>query len=376
MQPTPVLLMVRALGIGGSERQMAIIAAALDRTRFEPHVACMYPEGLRAQELRDAGVPIFELSLRSFKSPAGLIQAAFALDRYIRRHGIRLVHSFDYPTSLFAAPALRLLHSPAVILSSQRSHRELYSTALHRLVRLTDKLVRGIVVNSTQLRQHLIEDEKISGDRIHLCYNGIALDLFQPPAAPVQRSGSLQSASVVIGVVCALRPEKDLATLVRAFALVSAADAGLRLLIVGDGPCKADLQTLASELGIEHQTVFIPAASNVVPWLHAIDIFVLPSTSEAFSNSLMEAMASGCAAVASRVGGNPELVHDDVTGLLFEKQNPSDLARCLTRLLADAPMRRRLGEAGSAFINSHFSIAAAAACMGSLYTELLAAKRR
>ena len=119
----PVLLMAYELNQGGSERQMTEIAKALDRSRFEPHVGCLRPEGLRGRELRDAGVPILHLAVPSFASPAA-ISAAWQLVRYIRRHKIRLVHTYDYPLTVFAVPVARFL-TPAIVASSTRGHREL-----------------------------------------------------------------------------------------------------------------------------------------------------------------------------------------------------------------------------------------------------------
>ena len=127
----------------------------------------------------------------------------------------------------------------------------------------------------------------------------------------------MRDAALVVGVVCVLRPEKGLETLLDAFAEVHAIEPGLKLAIVGSGPCLPDLQERARALGIIERCVFEPATPRVADWLRGIDIFVLPSLSEALSNSLMEAMACGCTVAASRVGGNPELVAHGETGMPF-----------------------------------------------------------
>ena len=111
--------------------------------------------------------------------------------------------------------------------------------------------------------------------------------------------------------------------------------------------CKADLQTQARTLGIGDDCVFVPAKADVAEWLRSIDIFVLPSLSEGLSNSLMEAMACGCCAVASRTGGNIELVTDGRTGWLFEPGNAAELTSCSrtpdhTRCATEGYRRRRM----------------------------------
>src|SRR6185295_14850716 len=138
------------------------------------------------------------------------------------------------------------------------------------------------------------------------------------------------------------RPEKSLATLVEAFAEVLKHDPRLKLLLVGDGPVKEQVRQHVRELGIHASTVFQPATRDVPRWMRSIDIFVLPSLFEAFSNALMEAMASGCAVVASNVGGNPELVTDHETGLLYPAADTAALAERLTELINNAELRARL----------------------------------
>src|SRR5438105_7900002 len=95
-RPSPVLLLIRALHYGGTERQLTEIAKALDRSRFVPHVGCFVSNGVRAQELLSAGVPVAEFPVRSFLSPS-LLWGAFHMSRYMRQHQIELVHTFDVP---------------------------------------------------------------------------------------------------------------------------------------------------------------------------------------------------------------------------------------------------------------------------------------
>jgi glycosyltransferase involved in cell wall biosynthesis len=181
----------------------------------------------------------------------------------------------------------------------------------------------------------------------------------------------LRDASLVVGVVCVLRPEKALETLLDAFAEVRGIEPGMKLAIVGSGPCLPDLQERARALGILGQCVFEPATPHVAEWLAGIDIFVLPSVSEALSNSLMEAMACGCTVAASRVGGNPELVVEGETGMLFEPRDAAGLAQTLRLLIREPALRKELGRNAAGAIAGRFSLAASARRMGEIYTALL-----
>jgi glycosyltransferase involved in cell wall biosynthesis len=278
------------------------------------------------------------------------------------------VHAFDYPLTIFAVPVARLL-SQASVLSSQRSHRELIPERYRRPVRITDHLAAAVVVNCEFIRRHLEQDERVPAGSLRLCYNGIDLNEFQP--GDRARLPGCSPDALVIGTVCALRPEKGLTTLLDAFARLRAMHSGLRLVIVGSGSMLGQLKSQAGLLGIVADCTFVPATERVSGWLRSIDIFVLPSRSEGLSNSLLEAMACGCCPVASNVGGNPELVRDEETGLLFEPGDAAGLCAALETLVNNETLRRRLAAAATQSIHERFSIRASAERMGDIYAEFI-----
>jgi glycosyltransferase involved in cell wall biosynthesis len=237
------------------------------------------------------------------------------------------------------------------------------------LLRMSDVLADAVLVNCAAIRDQLVSKYSIPEARIHLCYNGIDTKTFS------FRSARAES-QIIIGGVYALRPEKDLETLLDAFARVHAKHAETRLLIVGSGAVESKLRQRARVLGIESICRFHPSSADVTKWFHEIDIFVLPSRSEALSNSLMEAMACGCACIASRVGGNPELVQDGKTGLLFSSGDAQDLALQIETLVLNPEMRVRLASTAAARIRTEFSIESAARRMGEIYGDLVSSAAR
>lgn len=359
--------MARELALGGSERQLCEIAKAMDRSRFEPHVACFRADGFRGDELRVAGVPILEVPVGSFLS-ASVLAGAGRLGRYLDRRRIRIVHAFDLPLTIFGVPVARAFRTP-LVLSSQRSHRDLAPGLRRHLRRLADFVVDGLVVNCRSVCRQLIEEEHVPAGLIHLCYNGLDITRFYPGERC--RPPALRDASLVIGVLCAFRREKALSTLLEAFARIRVLRPGLKLLLVGDGPLRKDLQEHSARLGLAENCHFEPATADVARWLHAIDVFVLPSVSEALSNSLMEAMACGCCTVASRVGGNPELVTHERTGLLFDAGDVAGLTACLDRLIEQPELAHELAAAGASRIRENFSTQASARRMEEIYIGLI-----
>ena len=368
--PIPILLTVRELHHGGIENDVTKLAIHLDRSRFEPHVATYQTEGMRFEELQQAGIPVLRLPVSSLASFSAL-SAANCLRRYIREHGIRLVHSFD-PSAVFVLPIARALRVPAVLCSTL-GHRDLLNGRTRRQLRWIDKIVDTVVVNCEALRAHMMNDERFRPADIAICHNGVNTSVFHP-AAQFANTSCAPNAPFVIGTVCVLRPEKDIGLLQQAFARIRHLIPRAKLQIVGSGPELSRLQELSGHLGIESACEFLPSTRQVPEVLRSFDIFVLCSTSEGFSNALLEAMACGCCVVGSRVGGTPEMIGNDERGLLFRSGDASDLAEKLARLIDDAQLRRDLANRAASFARQNLSIEAATRRMTTIYLATLRRK--
>jgi glycosyltransferase involved in cell wall biosynthesis len=330
--------MVRELGIGGCERDLTKIAIGLDRGRFEPHIACLSPDGPRSSELRAARVPIIALPTRSLISRS-LIQGAKLLGRYIREHRIQLAHAFDAPMEFIGLPICRLYGVPGVI-KSHLWYRNMTQPRYRMLFAMMDRITDAIVVNSEAARNDLTS-YGVPVSKTYLCNNGVDTATFhpRPDETPME---AVRDASLVIGCVCAIRQEKRLDLLMKAFARVQTLCPGMKLLLVGSGPLQSEIEKLRTELGLTDVCHMAPTQEDVATWMRSIDIFVQASDSESFPNALLEAMACGCCIVASRVGGIPELVTDKEDGLLFAPGNVDDLVEKLTCVIQKEDLRSTL----------------------------------
>ena len=365
--PIPVLLMVRELTIGGCERDLTKLAKHLNRAQFTPHVGCFHPDGYRADELREAGIPIVVFPVRSFYSYSAL-RAARLMRSFLHDRQIQVVHPFDVPTDIFAVPVAYFCRVPA-ILSCQLSFRNMYTPLYRRALKWIDPLADRIVVNSNAVRQDLITGEGLRPERVSLCYNGVDTDIFFP--VPAGQRPSVPGASLVIGSLCVLREEKRLDLLLAAFAKIRHLRLGMKLLIVGSGPMLETLETQSRELGIRADCVFEPAQSDVATWFQRMDIFVTPSRSESFPNALLEAMACGCAPVGSKVGGIPELIEHGRNGFVFESGSVEDLSAQLEQLVASDALRKEFGAAAAETARARFSMEVHVKTTQDLYRELL-----
>jgi glycosyltransferase involved in cell wall biosynthesis len=185
-----------------------------------------------------------------------------------------------------------------------------------------------------------------------------------------QRLG-LGKAGLVIGAVGRLVSIKDHMTLLKAAEILISREMPVQVLLVGSGPELAKLEEfVAASSRLSGRVVFAGAVSDVAPLLNAVDIFVLPSLSEGMSNTLLEAMASSLPVVATRVGGNSELVEEDRSGWLFEPGDVMALTAILERIARDSDLRGQLGQAARHRAVQNFSLEGMIKSYRDLYVEL------
>lgn len=216
---------------------------------------------------------------------------------------------------------------------------------------------------SVDLQRWLIETVRAPEQRVHQIYNGVDTQRFHPRGTQrplLGPEGFLPEDGLVVGAVGRMQTVKDQLTLVRAFLQllenVPVARKRVRLVMVGDGPLRAASFQLLQNAGAAH-LAWLPGEREDIPdLLRSLDIFILPSIAEGISNTILEAMASGLPVIATRVGGNPELVHEGITGMLTPASDPAALAAALQMYLDHPALVVAHGQAGRKKVESTFSI--------------------
>jgi sugar transferase (PEP-CTERM/EpsH1 system associated) len=306
----------------------------------------------------------------------GLDPYAFLkLTRLLRQLRPSIVHSRNWG-AFDAVVAARLAGVPAVIHGEhgrEAADPDGLNRRRNRLRRLVAPLVSQFVTVSEDLRHWLVTTVKLPPAKVVTIHNGVDVSRF---AAGDRNAGrdtlGLASRAVIVGTVGRLDPVKDHAGLVEACAALRAARPETELVIVGEGPCRATVEHRIVELGLSGH-VHLPGLSRAVPvLLRGFDVFVLSSLAEGISNTVLEAMATGLPVVATRVGGNPELVHDGVTGTLVTPGDPLALAAAIRAYVDDPALRARHGEAGRRRALEHFTVDRMAEAYRGLYTSLRA----
>jgi glycosyltransferase involved in cell wall biosynthesis len=359
--------MVREMNLGGIEYDVSKLARHIDRSRFQPHVACYLPHGVRKDEVSRAGIPIVHIPVASLRSRSTL-RSALTFRRYIKKHRIQIVHAFDLPTDIFGVP-LAILSGAPVAIASQLWFHDVTSGqwVTRQLFDISLRLSSAVYVNCQAIKQQLVERLNLDEKRVYVAHNGVETDVFHPPS-PGRRSGG---STLTIGTVAVFRPVKDLQLLLHAFARLHRRRPAVRLVVAGSGPMLSDLEACRQELQLTDVCQLVPPPESTAETMRSIDIFVSASRAEGCSNALIEAMACGCCPVASRVGGTPELVAHGERGLLFETGNTEDLFAKLHFLVENPTLMLRFGDAAATFARTSLSVQAYVRHLSEFYQSLL-----
>ena len=346
---------VLQLDIGGMEKLLVDFARHADRRRFDLRFLSLSGRGALAEEIEASAWPVTALN-----EPPGLRPTlVWRLASLFRRWKVDVVHTHNTKPLLYAGPAARLARIPTVLHTchGQQSGASLRRTTLFVLAcRSADR-----VICVSQAAAALRAREGVPPRHIRAIWNGIDLARFlycgPQPGGPT-------------ALVARLTPEKDVGTLLRATSLVVQRDPSFRLEIAGDGECGPALRQLTTELKLERHVRFLGTVRDVAPLLGRARLFVLPSLTEGISLSLLEAMAHGLPVIATRVGGNAEVIRPDETGLLVPPRAPAELADAILRVVTDPDLGRRLGLAGRRRVEEHFNVRTMVARYEALYDEL------
>jgi glycosyltransferase involved in cell wall biosynthesis len=356
--------MINSLETGGSERQFLAVENSLDREAYRVHLGCIKQQGSFLQG--HGQIPSFPLGGSLYGAQSVLTRLRLA--RHLRRSRIALAHAFDFYTNLAMIPAARLAGVPVVI-GSQRQVGDLLTPMQAKVQAAALAMCDRVVCNSRAAADRLAQ-EGVPERKIVVIGNGLPDAAFAEASPAIPRNDSV----LRVGMIARMNAEyKRHRNFLAAAARVHARFPNAEFLLVGDGPLRPELEREADRLGIAPRVRFLGDRRDVTAVLAAMDVSVLPSASESLSNVILESMAAGVPVVATRVGGNPELLGSD-RGVLVMPEDVEALAEGIERMLEDSPRREQLQRRGRAFARANFSMAAMAQRYHELYGEMLGRK--
>lgn len=362
-----VMLLVPTLDQSGAEKQLVLLACRLPRDEFDVHVVALTRSGPLAKELADHGVRLTVLGKKWKFDPFTF----WRLRKLIQTEQPDVLHTW-----LFAANAYARLivghsapHRPKIVVSERcvdvwKSGWQLWLD--QKLIGRTDRLI-----GNSHAVAEFYRSIGYPADIVRVIHNGIDIpDQVKTDRAALLAALEIPVGSPVIGFIGRMARQKRGEDIVFAMALVAILRPDAHLLMIGEGPERDKLMKFSRDIGIDNLIRFTGHRADAAKFLDVIDVFWLASDFEGLSNSLMEAMAAGVPCVASDIPPNRELVVDGETGFLVRVGDRVGFQQFTDRLLADAQLARRMGDAGRERMRREFSIASMVDAHAKLYREI------
>jgi sugar transferase (PEP-CTERM/EpsH1 system associated) len=356
-----ILHLVISLETGGLERFVIDLIAA-NMNMCNQFIVCLEQAGELANNCKSEVIWL--------NMPQGIhLGVVWKIAEISRNHCVDIIHTHNEKAQLYGGIAGLLTRVPVVHTKHGKNDTNWRSMLRNNI---SARLCRKVVAVSRDAAQECIRDEKIPSSKVLTFLNGVDVERFSPGnnREESKRRLGLDEDTLVIGIVARLALVKDHATLFEACRILFESGEEFRLLVVGDGSLRSQLERLTHSLGISKQVIFAGMRDDIPNVMRGMDIFVLSSLSEGISLTLLEAMACCLPVVATAVGGNPEVVIGGETGLLVPPQQPDLLAENLSILIADLQLRQQMGKAGRQRVVNHFSISETAEEYRQLYITL------
>jgi len=372
-----VLHLIRP-AVGGMKNHLFSLLRNLDKDLFEIIISC--PEGDLAGEIERYGSRPIVLPLKGELSPFSDWKAILGLVKILKEERVTILHAHSSKAGFVGRVAAYLAGTPAVFMTAHNSiFYEDWPVWKHFVLagteRLLDRVTDRVLTVSEALRQEIIKREGLSPDKVITVHNGIDMGQVRPPKERrhILRQLRLPPLGQVVGTVARLAPQKGVTFFLKAAAML-VKDYQVNFIIIGDGPLLQQLQKETAFLGLKNRVFFAGKRDDVFDILPVFNIFVLPSLTEGFPLTVLEALAAARPVVATKVGGVPEIIKDNHSGLLVNPGDPAGLALAIARLLNDREKALSMGQAGQVLVREKFTAAQMVCKVEEEYKKMLIAK--
>lgn len=351
---------------GGGQVSLFELVKRIDILQFYPHVI-LSEEGELPRRLKASNIDYTIISMPSFKKAGfGFIKTLIKLILFIKHYKISLIHTNTSRSTIYGILTAKLLNIPLI----WHVRVPLSDGLLDRFLSL---FALRLIVVSEAVRKRF---PWLKQDKIEIIYNGVDTEIFSPGSIDesLRYKLGIKNNDIIIGAVGRISPEKGLEFLISAMPEIIKTYPKAKVLIVGEGNEKycSSLQKTVNELHISFQNViFTGFCSDIFQVLRCVHIFCLPSLTEGFNRSLLEAMSCGLPVVATDIDGNREIVKDGINGLLVPSKDPNSLAYAIIKLIEDKDTSKRIGQRARQFIIENFSIEKNVKKTEELYKKIL-----
>lgn len=358
-------LIIPTMDRGGAEKQLCLLAENLPRDEFETRVFLLTRDGPRSDRLRDAGVDVTVIGKRFKLDPTAL----FRLRRALQVFQPDIAHTWIFAANAFGRLAASMAGVPAIIASERCV--DPWKGSLHFAIdRWLAKKSVAITTNSTGVRDFYAANG-IDPGLFEIIPNGIEPSTTAAiERAEIHRRLQVQPGRKLILAVGRLWPQKRYRDLIWAAELLASLRQDTSLVIVGDGPQKAELLRFRDSVTCPEHVRFVGPRDDVAELLAVADVFWIGSEYEGQSNAVIEAMQAGVPVIGSDIPGNRDLILHDVTGRIVELGDRAGFARETHDLLENPDLARQYGTSARERIASHFSVESMVDKHADLYRRL------
>ena len=376
-----VLLLVPTFDVGGTGNAVFTLANSLNPARYNLIICSMRKSDPRAEEkARKKDIKVINLDVRSFFDVSVILK----LRRVLAEEEIQILHNHGFRPEIYGGLAGRITNCKGIL-----------ATILHNPAQdipLDYGIIAGNIMNffrrifaffcediliaiSDDAKKGLLK-LRFPSKKIKVIYSGINPDLLKQKKNHLSREDILTKLNIpkdkfVIGTIAALRPYKDIFTLINAAKIIVQNYPEVKILIIGKGPLKKNLEERVKSLNLENQVIFYDYVENVVEAYDIFNLMVLPSLTEGFPAVLLEAMAFSVPIVATRVGGVPEAIEDGISGILVPPKNPEALAEAIIKIYENPELASEMAKNARTRFEKYFTAETMARQYENIYEELL-----
>ena len=363
---------IRSLEFGGAEKMVLKLAEKQKISgRISPRLVCIMGEGELRGEAENYGLPWKVMGMGGIR----YLSPIFRLVSIFRRIRPDIVHTHNLVAHVHAAPAARFLGIP--VLHTKHGRAVSSFSRFPGLRRWIYNLAGRIAVVSDETGESLIRKTGIDPRKVITVYNGIETESFSGgEGGSLREELGIGDSETVFGSLSRLSPEKDHRTLIKAFSSLAAGHENCRLLIVGDGPLREELEEMVAGLELASRVTFAGFREDTAASLAAMDVFLQPSLEEGLSLTILEAAAAGVPIITTPVGGTPEIIIDGAEGVMVEPGSSEQLASAMESFLREPDRFRKMAEAARRKVRDRFSLGGMQENYSGIYLELIGRNRR
>ena len=375
-----ILQIVDGFRMGGAENKLRELIERLDHSKYEIMLANVGPTGPLQESFERLGVEMFDFRRRTAFDPLPFLK----LSRLMRQRRIDIVQTTLFWADFIGATAAKFAAVPVILSWETVSHEgDPYHNNFQRRngYRLAMNCADRIIAVSREVKESLVRRRGIPEEKIQVIYYGVDLEQFRPKGRDSvlakRREIGVRHEDFLIGIVARLEPWKGHRYFIDAFAEVAPRFPDARVILVGEGSLRGELETMARQKNLQERILFLGVRQDVAQLVSCLDLFVLPSLpGEGLPNVLLEAMACGKPVIATQVGGVPELVHDNQNGYLAPPGNASALGETLANALSNRARLQQLALAGKSEVEENFSLDRQIAAFQKTFDELYRQKTK